>query len=179
MRDEASGFFYAECCSGKNLTPIKDFLLRSWFEKKSLTFCGVPKSLIFTKTIVDYFGYDSYSDLLTELNIKSFFSTSGFSSGIRVIRDWEDDIYFRAVEDEDSDGLQLIVNWNPKTTAFYSNLKSFRYSKFYRTKKRLVPENDYETFLIGKYGSIDFKKTDVFPTVEAVAELSWLLKPLQ
>lgn len=179
LRDEASGFFYAEFCSHKDLIPIRDFLLRGWFVKKSSTFCGLPKSLVFTKTIVDFFSYDSFSDLLTELNIKSFVPTSGFSSGIRVIKDWEDDIYFRAVdEDGDSIELQMITNWNPKTTAFYSNLKSFRYTKFYRTKERLVPNDDYETLLIGKYASKDFKKTDLFPTIETVADLRLILKPL-
>ena len=29
MRDVGSGFFYAECCSHRNLTPIRDFILRS------------------------------------------------------------------------------------------------------------------------------------------------------
>ena len=177
MRDEASGFFYAECCSHRNLTPIKDFLLRSWFEKKASSFCGIPKSLVFTKTAMDFFGEDSYSDLITELNIKIKNSDSGFSSGVRVFRDWEDDIYFRTVADEDEDfnELQLITNWNPKTTAFYSNLKSFRYSKFYQSEPRQVFEDDYGAYLIKKYGSKDFKKTDLFPTVETVSDLMLLL----
>jgi len=178
LRDEASGFFYAELCSHKDLIPNRGFLLRGWFIKKSSTFCGVPKSLVVTKTIVDHFGDGSYSDLLAELNIKSSVPDSGFSTGVRVIKDWEDDIYFRAVDVDDDEELRSVANWNPMTTAFFSNVKSFRYSKFYRTKERLVPNDDYETLLIGKYASKDFKKTDLFPTIETVADLRLILKPL-
>lgn len=174
IRDAASGFFYAECCSHQNLIPIKDFLLRSWFEKVTSTFCGFPKALVFTKTVVDFFCYDSFSSLLTELKIESFVPPSGFASGIRVFKDWEEDIYFRAINNDDE--LRFLKNWNPKTTGFYSNLKSFRYKEFYRSEQRWVPSENYEDELINKFGSNVFKVTDTFPTVEPVADLCLLLR---
>lgn len=78
-------------------------------------------NLVVTKTIVDFFGYDAYSDLLAVLNIKPFVPGSGFSTGIRVVRDREDDVHFRAVGTDDFKRLELISNWNPKTPAFYSH----------------------------------------------------------
>ena len=178
MRDEASGFFYAECCSHRNLTPIKDFLLRSWFEKKSSIFCGIPKCLNFTQTVVDFFGEDSYLDLIAELKINPLTSGSGFSTGVRVFKAWEEDLYFRAIKDDEDDfnELQLITSWNPKTTAFYSNFKSHRYYEFYLSGQRYLPENDYEEYLIKKYGSKDFRKTDEFPTIETVADFHLMFK---
>lgn len=177
MRDVGSGFFYAECCSHRNLTPIRDFILRSWLLKKSTEFCGIPKSLVLPKTVLDFFGYDSFSSLIKELNVDAFVPTSGFSSGVRVIRYWEDNIFFKAgLNDDEDNELQNFFSWNPKTTAFYSKLMSWRKTEFYLTQNRFVPEIEYEKELIVRFASSSFQTTDLFPKIEQVSYLSSLMK---
>lgn len=97
IRDHFSGCFYVEIFPIDEIPNIKDFLFNAWREKEEFEFCGIPRTLILGRHIMDKFPeLHNFSNNI-ELNIE--LAQNGFATGIRSLRDWENNIkYFTYYE---------------------------------------------------------------------------------
>ena len=93
IRDHYSSCFYAELHSIDLLPSIEEFLYNAWTEKEDYEFCGIGHTVIVPKTtqvqfpqLLHFFGRTS------KVNIQT--PTTGFSSAVRSIREWERNIRY-------------------------------------------------------------------------------------
>ena len=91
LRDQFSGNFYFEVATTASFIPLLDFLYRGWKrENDEDHFYGLPIVLSVPKRI-------SSPELLAgleKLGVETFHPSSGFASGIRVLRDLEDNLCY-------------------------------------------------------------------------------------
>lgn len=92
IRDHFSNCFYAEIYSIDKVPKINDFLFNAWKEKINFEFCGIPKSLILGKHIIEEFPELINFSKNVDLNIE--LARNGFATGIRSVRDWENNIKY-------------------------------------------------------------------------------------
>ncbi len=92
IRDHFSNCFYAEIHSIDKMPHIKDFLFNTWRKKDNYDFCGFPDTLILGKHIIEKFP--EIKNLEKNIGINLQLATSGFTTGIRSLRDWENEIKF-------------------------------------------------------------------------------------
>ena len=92
IRDHFSNAFYGEIHEKEAPEDVRNFLYRAWSQKEDYPFCGIPDSMIVTKTVQRF--APEIVDLLSRLNVKIIDSTSGFQAGIRIIRTWEEELKF-------------------------------------------------------------------------------------
>ncbi|WP_017257828.1 hypothetical protein [Pedobacter arcticus] len=92
IRDHFSNCFYAEIHSISEIPDMKDFLYNAWCQKEYFEFCGIPKSLILGRHIIETFPKLINFRNNTGLNIE--LATNGFATGIRSVRDWEHNISY-------------------------------------------------------------------------------------
>ncbi len=94
LRDLYSGNFIFAVTTTRKLLPLTDFLHFGWKKDKDENhFWGLPRKLSLPKRI-------SSSGLiagLQRLGVEPFHPSSGFTSGIRIIRSLEDNIYYFAL----------------------------------------------------------------------------------
>ena len=92
IRDHYSNCFYAEIHPIDEMPDIKKLLFNAWREKDNYEFCGIPYNLILGKHILD--KYPEIQNLEENIGMKIQLATSGFVTGVRSLRDWENDIRF-------------------------------------------------------------------------------------
>jgi len=92
IRDHFSNCFYAELHPIDEVPDIKEFLFNAWKEKTHFEFCGIPKNLIVGRHVVEKFPHIINLSKNFELNIE--FARNGFSTGIRSVKDWENNIRY-------------------------------------------------------------------------------------
>lgn len=94
LRDAYSGNFIFQVATTAAMIPLADFLYFGWKEgKEEDHFRGLPLSLSVPKRI-------SSPGLLTglrRLDVEPFHPSSGFASGIRILRDLEENLCFEAL----------------------------------------------------------------------------------
>lgn len=92
IRDHFSNCFYAEIFPvDKNLSII-DFLYNAWRKKENFEFCGIPNTLILGRHVVERFP-DIYN-LEANIGLNIELATNGFATGIRSLKDWENNIAY-------------------------------------------------------------------------------------
>ncbi|TWH60285.1 ST7 protein [Desulfitobacterium sp. LBE] len=151
LRDHFSGTFTFQIATTKRLIPLADFLHYAWSEPKGEEkfIWGMPDSLFIPQMIAS----EELLSGLEALNVRPLHPPSGFASGVRVIRDIENDLCFfmRETVDYSLEGLnklrfrvyQYLINsshrdnkfsnWkagltyqsHPRTTPVYSDFVNF------------------------------------------------------
>jgi len=97
IRDHFSNCFYAEIFPIDEVPNIKEFLFNAWKEKEGFEFCGISKNLILGRHIVEKFPDTLNFSKNIGQNIE--LAQNGFATGIRSVRDWENNIkYFTYFE---------------------------------------------------------------------------------
>lgn len=92
IRDHFSNCFYAEVHAIDQAPSIGDFLFNAWREKDHFEFCGIPKNLILGRHIIRMFP--EIENLKTNINLNIELAQNGFATGIRSVRDWENNIKY-------------------------------------------------------------------------------------
>ncbi len=92
IRDHFSNCFYAEIFPIDELPSIVEFLFNAWRKKVNFEFCGIPKNLILGRHIVERFP--EIYNLESNAGVNIELATNGFTTGIRSLRDWENNIRF-------------------------------------------------------------------------------------
>jgi hypothetical protein len=92
VRDHFSNCFYAEIFPIDETPHIREFLFNAWRRKDTLEFCGIPKTLILGRHVMDKFP--DLENLQSTLGLNIELATNGFATGIRSLRDWESSIKF-------------------------------------------------------------------------------------
>src|SRR5665647_1102704 len=89
IRDHFSNCFYAELHSVDKMPLIQEFLFNAWTQKDNYEFHGMPTCLIVPKTTQEHFTsiQTFFSKFNGKLNMQN--PTSGFSSALVSIRQWE------------------------------------------------------------------------------------------
>lgn len=90
IRDHFSGAFYAEVHPADQMVSIADFLYRAWAPKDKHALCGVPEFVTIAATAIEQFP--NIHHLLDAYSVGFVKATSGFQSGIRDLRTWEETI---------------------------------------------------------------------------------------
>ena len=88
IRDHFSGLFYAEITDSKNIPSVYEFLYRAWSKKAYHPMYGAPLGITIPQNIAK--AWPGITDFIDELGITQVSATSGFQSGVRDIRTWED-----------------------------------------------------------------------------------------
>lgn len=88
IRDHYSGVFYCEIKFSPEKLSLIDFLFRAWSKKELYSFCGIPESLVVSKTVGLFFP--EIRNKLDQLNVNYIEATSGFQNGVRDIRTIEE-----------------------------------------------------------------------------------------
>ncbi len=88
LTDHFSGLFYAEVTTSDDVFPIEEFLARAWGEKFEHPLQGEPDLLVVPKSVFD--SFPSFSSWLGQKPIRVVLATSGFQTGIRSLRTWEE-----------------------------------------------------------------------------------------
>ncbi|UUC44187.1 hypothetical protein [Flavobacterium cerinum] len=92
IRDHFSNCFYAEIHAIDLVPSIGDFLFNAWREKDHFEFCGIPKNLILGRHIIQQFP--EIENLRVNANLNVELAQNGFATGIRSVRDWENNIRY-------------------------------------------------------------------------------------
>ncbi len=92
IRDHFSNCFYAEIYPIDETPDMKEFLFNAWREKEKYEFCGIPHLLIIGKHIFEKFP--EIENLEKNIGVKVQLASSGFTTGVRSLRDWENNIRF-------------------------------------------------------------------------------------
>lgn len=95
IRDHFSGCFYAEVHPIDEVPHISEFLFNAWRQKEGFEFCGIPKSLILGRHIIEKFPEIENLQKNVRLNIE--LAQNGFATGIRSMRDWENGIKYYSI----------------------------------------------------------------------------------
>lgn len=92
LRDHFSGSFVFQVASTRSLAPLAEFLHLAWREDagENKYLWGMPDSLLIPKNISSHGLYRG----VEKLGIKPLNPPSGFASGIRILRDIEENLYF-------------------------------------------------------------------------------------
>lgn len=90
LRDHFSGNFVFEITTTNSLISIADFLYYAWHKDTEDHFWGMPDSILVPKLI----SSPDFFEGLNRLGVEALNPPSGFASGIRIIRDIEDQIHF-------------------------------------------------------------------------------------
>ena len=93
IRDHFSNCFYAELHSVNKMPLIHEFLYNTWSEKNEYPFYGVPACLIVPKSTQEQFpSIQKFISRFGKLYLQT--PTSGFSSAVVSIRQWERSIKY-------------------------------------------------------------------------------------
>ncbi|MBF0185839.1 MAG: hypothetical protein HQM06_15830 [Magnetococcales bacterium] len=90
VRDHFSGAFYAEIHPIDDMSDIAEFLYRAWSRKEVHPFCGIPDFITIAASVIERFP--RVQQLIHAYGIEFVKATSGFQSGIRDLRTWEENI---------------------------------------------------------------------------------------
>lgn len=108
LRDHFSGTFTLRIATTKRLIPLSDFLHYAWSENEGEEkfIWGMPDFIFIPQMIAT----ENLLSVLNTLNVKPLNPPSGFASGIRVIRDIENDLRFfmRETVDYSLEGLNKL-----------------------------------------------------------------------
>lgn len=97
IRDHYSNCFYSEIYPIDEMPNLKEFLFNAWKKKEKYEFCGIPDNLIIGKHILE--KCPEISIMEENIGVKLQLATSGFTTGVRSLRDWENNIrYFSYYE---------------------------------------------------------------------------------
>lgn len=88
IRDHFSGLFYAELTDSQSLFSIYEFLYRAWSPKKLHPLQGLPYGLTVPKNVRTM--WPTLTSFLEEATVHPIDVTSGFQSGVRDLRTWEE-----------------------------------------------------------------------------------------
>lgn len=105
IRDHFSSCFYAELHQIDKLPSIEDFLFNAWAKKENYEFWGIGHYLIIPQKTQDQFP-QLLNFFKTAEKITLQTPTSGFSSAVRSIREWERQIKFITLAIKGIDTLQ-------------------------------------------------------------------------
>jgi len=108
LRDHFSGTFTFRIATTKRLIPLTDFLHYAWSEDvgEEKFIWGMPDSIFIPQMIAT----EGLLSGLNTLNVHSLNPPSGFASGIRIIRDIEDNLCFfiRETVDHSLEGMNKL-----------------------------------------------------------------------
>jgi tetratricopeptide (TPR) repeat protein len=138
LRDHFSGTFTFRIATTKRLIPLADFLHYGWSENvgEEKFIWGMPNFIFIPQMIAT----ENLLSGLNTLNVKSLNPPSGFASGIRVIKDIEDNLCFFMRETVDH-SLQGINKLRYKVYEYLIN-SSHRDNKFSKWQANL-PSPDH------------------------------------
>jgi hypothetical protein len=133
LRDHFSGTFTFRIATTKRLIPLADFLHYAWSKDvgENKYIWGIPDSIFIPQMIATQ---DLLSGLNT-LNVETLNPPSGFASGIRIIRDIEDNLCFfmRETVDHSLEGMNKL---RFKVSRYLID-SSFRDNKFSKWQESL------------------------------------------
>lgn len=123
IRDHFSGAFYCEVANTQFMPDAVAFLHRAWSLKDHHPFCGIPQAITIPKTVLEKFP--NVPSLTDSLGIHTIKVTSGFQSGVRDIRTWEEYIRtdpalcgenntFSNLKNRESAASIFICSWNSR-----------------------------------------------------------------
>lgn len=131
LRDQFSGNFVFHATTSYHLFPLADFLYYAWGKNHSVDFLGLPEEVVIPKII----STEGLSLALEKLGITTSHPSSGFSSGIRIIK----------VIEEKLKGMLMEYLINDPSTLIKAeklvHLLSHRKEKVIIWKRGLVKEN--------------------------------------
>lgn len=90
IRDAFTGYYHAEISTLESVLDVVKFLYRSWSGYKENKFRGLPDYLMVTKGALSCFP--EIAQVAEKLDIPMGFPASGFQSGVRCVRDFEDEL---------------------------------------------------------------------------------------
>lgn len=146
IRDHFSGCFYGEIHPIFEIPKLSDFLYNAWKQKANFLFCGIPKTLMIPKITLERFPeIITFDERFDGINLQ--LPSSGFESGIRSVRDWENAFRYCFYLYKDFSELQSkteeichVIN-SRDTRGFGSNL-----SKWANNKPYIMLPNTKEVF---------------------------------
>jgi len=162
MRDHFSGTFTFRIASTKRLIPLADFLYYAWSEdaEEEKFIYGMPDNIFIPQTI----STEELFSGLRSLGINPLNPPSGFASGIRVIRDIEDNLCFNMGRTADH-SLEGMNKLRAKVYDYLIN-SSFRDNYFSKWKENLPskvhpkPVPPYADFIC-QFSKNDAENTDL------------------
>ena len=150
LRDHFSNCFYAELHSVDKMPLINDFLYNAWTQKNDYPFYGIPSCLIVPDTTLNLFPtLHNYFAKVDKPYLQK--PTSGFSSAVVSIRQWERFIkYFTGIYKDCktlTDFQQRIDLINNETNTFVSSKsKVHNLSKWLDNNPKITKIVDKENF---------------------------------
>lgn len=90
LRDAFSGTFVFELATSRSLPSVADFLFRAWHKDVGQYLWGLPDYISIPRSIAS----PQLMSGLQKLGLQCFHPSSGFTSGVRVLRDIEDHLAF-------------------------------------------------------------------------------------
>jgi tetratricopeptide (TPR) repeat protein len=171
LRDHFSGTFAFRIATTKRLISLADFLYYAWNEDpgEEKFIWGIPDFIFIPQMIAT----ENLLSGLNTLNVKSLNPPSGFASGIRVIRDIENDLCFfmRETVDYSLEGLDKL---RFKVYEYLIN-SSYRDNKFSKWKASLPPQNHPRTVpaysdFISLFPADDSKDSSLIPVKQSLKD---------
>lgn len=149
MRDHYSSCFYAELHSLDALPEIESFLYNAWSRKEGYDFWGIGHYVIVPQSTLDQFPKLHTFFKRTNDIVHLQLPTSGFSSAVRSIRQWEDQLKYICYYFDDVDKIsgfhkrvnQINNHINDLSIGGNSNLR-----KWGMNEPRIISPNSKEIF---------------------------------
>jgi len=149
IRDHFSSCFYAELHPIDEMPEVEEFLFNAWSKKEGYEFYGIGKTTIVPQTTLDQFP-KTMIFFSKVANIHLQLPTSGFSSAVRSIREWEHHIKFVSTYLRDIDKIQgfktRINNINQNINNQY-NREDSNLKKWINNNPQIISPDEKATFI--------------------------------
>jgi hypothetical protein len=149
IRDHFSSCFYAEFHPIDEMPKIEDFLFNAWKLKDDYAFHGIGKTVMIPQSTLDQFPR-TINFFKNVTNIHLQIPTSGFSSAVRSIREWEQKIKFVISYIRDIDKIKGFKNRIEKINEDINNQylrDDSNLKKWINNNPKIISPGDKETFI--------------------------------
>lgn len=149
IRDHFSSCFYAELHPIDEMPEIETFLFNAWTNKEDYAFHGIGKTVVIPKSTLDQFPRTiNFFNNISSTHLQ--LPTSGFSSAVRSIREWERSIRFVVSYINDIDNIQNFTN----RIAYINEVINNQYGReksnlkiWMNNKPRIISAGDKSSFM--------------------------------
>ena len=149
IRDHYSSCFYAEFHALEEMPDIEDFLFNAWSKKDDYDFWGVGHHIVVPQSTLDQFPKLHFFFKRAKDLIHLQLPTSGFSSAVCSIREWERQAKYVSYYFQDTDKL---LGFQQKNNLINSHINDSRsredsnLKKWLLNKPRIISPNSKEVF---------------------------------
>lgn len=149
IRDHYSSCFYAELHPIDEMPEIEDFLFNAWTTKDNFAFNGIGKTVMIPQSTLDQFPKaNNFFKNVTNVHLQ--IPTSGFSSAVRSIREWEQKIKFVPYYIKDVDKIKDFQNKIELINEVINNQygrEDSNLNKWLNNNPRIISPGDKSTFV--------------------------------